>query len=292
MFVLGCTASNGIDIHLGRILGADIGKVEATVFPDGEMKVRVPDTNDKQIILVQSTHYPQERNLFELLLAASALKDRNAEIMAVIPYLAYARQNRSFYPGEAISINVVLDMLKASGISSLITVNPHRSGPLGYFGKNVLAVGVEKSLAKYVGKNLPNPSVLAPDRGSLDMAKGVAGILKCEYSYIEKHRDTYGSVSIREAHGSSIKGKDIVIFDDIISTGSTIAQAARYAYSEGASSVCAAGIHLVMADGALDRLNKAGVEKVFGTNTIPCEKADVIDISDNIGEAIEKMAGV
>ncbi len=292
MFILGGTASNGIDIHVSRVLGADLGKVETTKFPDGEIKVKVPEISDNHVVIVQSTYYPQEKNLFELLLTAHALRDMNADITAVIPYLAYARQNRSFYQGEAISINAVMDLLKAAGVTSLVTVNPHRSGPLRYFGSRIAITNAESTLAKWVGKKLSNPMVLAPDKGSLDMAKGVAEMMKCDYSYLEKHRDTYGTVSIRMTHGRNFKGKEVVIFDDIISTGSTIEQAARYAYSEGAASVSAAGIHLVMADDAVGKLKNAGVDRIFGTNTIPCEKADVVDISEDIAESIRHVAEI
>ncbi len=290
MFILGGTASNGIDIHIARSLGADLGKVETTKFPDGEIKVRVPEINDNRIAIVQSTYYPQEKNLFELLLAAYALKEKNAQVTAVIPYLAYARQNRSFYPGEATSVNLVLDMLRCAGVSSLVTVNPHRSGPLMYFGGKIGITNAEITLAGWVKEHLSSPLVLAPDKGSLDMAKGASSVMKCDYTYIEKHRDTYGTVSIEKAHGGDFRGKDVVIFDDIISTGSTIEQATRYAYSEGAATVSAAGIHLVMAGGAVEKLKNAGVQRIFGTNTIPCEKAEIVDVSEDIAESIRKLS--
>ena len=290
MFILGGSASNGIDIHLSRILGADLGKVETTKFPDGEIKVRVPEINDEKIVIVQSTHYPQEKNLFELLLAASALKEKKAEITAVIPYLAYARQNRSFYAGEAISVNMIMDMLKSAGITSLITVNPHRSGPLMYFGEKIGIANAEKTLAEWAKNHISNPAILAPDKGSLEMAKNAAGVIKCSYTYLEKHRNNYGAVSIEKTHGGDLKGRDVIIFDDIISTGSTIEQAARYAYSEGAATVSTAGIHLVMAEGAAEKLKNAGVQKIFGTNTIPCEKAEIVDISEDVADSVRKMA--
>lgn len=290
MFILGGTASNGIDIHLSRILGADLGKIETTKFPDGEIKVKVPEIADKRIVLVQSTYYPQEKNLFELLLAAHALKERDAEVTAVIPYLAYARQNKSFYPGEAVSINTVMDLLRSVGITSLMTVNPHKNGPLMNFKGKVSIVNVENTLANAVKRQFSNPVVLAPDLGGLDMAKNAASVMGCEYTYLDKLRDAYGNVSIKETHGGNLKDKDVIIFDDIISSGSTIELAARYAYSEGAVSVSAAGVHLIMVDGATERLKNAGVERIFGTNTVPYEKAEVVDISEDVADGIRRMS--
>ena len=292
MIILGCSASNGIDISLARILGADLSKIETTTFPDGETKVKVPEIRDAdgKVVIVQSTFYPQEKALFELLLASYELKDQKIKnVTAVVPYLAYARQNRSFSTGEAVSISVVLDMLRAAGVSSLITVNPHKSGPLMGFKGKVCVANVVDTLATYVKGQIKEPLVLAPDEGGLDLAKRAASKLKCDYAYIEKNRDSYGMVSIKKTHGGDFKGKDVVIFDDIISTGSTIAQAARFAYGEGASSVSAAGVHLIMASSAFENMHNAGVVKVYGTNTIPCEKADVVDISTDIAECIDDI---
>ncbi|MHB1829828.1 MAG: ribose-phosphate diphosphokinase [Candidatus Micrarchaeaceae archaeon] len=291
MIVLGGSASNGIDIHLARELGVDLVKLATTKFPDGEIKVTVPDIKDKEVAIVQSTYYPQEKNLFELLLAARFLKDKKAEITAVIPYLAYARQNRSFAEGEAVSINTVMDNLSAAGVKSIVTVNPHRSGSLMYFKGKVGIVNCEKTVAEALKGKLDDPFVLAPDKGGLEMAKKASAILKCDYTYIEKHRDAYGTVSVEKTHGGDFNRKDIIIFDDIISTGSTISQASRFAYSEGAASVSVAGIHLVMANGALEKIKNAGIERIFGTNTIPCDSAGIIDISKDIASGVKKVHG-
>ena len=290
MLVLGGTASNGIDIGLSRVLGADLGKIETTKFPDGEIKVRIPEIKSDKVVIVQSTHYPQEKNLFELLLAADAIKGSDVEITAVIPYLAYARQNKSFYPGEAVSISTVMNLLKATGIKSLVTVNPHRSGPLMNFGGKIEVVHAERKLAEHMKGVFKRPMVLAPDSGGVELAKSAAEVIGCEFTYLDKNRDAYGNVSIKAAHGGDFEGKEVIIFDDIISSGSTIELAARHAYSNGAASVSAAGVHLIMVDGAAERLKNAGVLKIFGTNTVPYERAEIIDVSDEIAEGIRRMA--
>jgi ribose-phosphate pyrophosphokinase len=289
MIVLGGTASNGLDISLSKALGAELHKVETTKFPDGEIKVKVPEIDDGRVVIVQSTCHPQEKNLFELLLTAHALKSSKAHICAVVPYLAYARQNKSFSPGEAVSIEAVIDMMSAAGIKSLVTVNLHKSESLDYFkGKSCIA-NCAKTLAKGVKKQIDNPIVLAPDKSSLSVAEPAAEVLGCECTYIEKSRDSYGNVTIKEAHGGDFKGKNVVIFDDMIAAGGTVELAARFAYAEGAASVSAACVHLVMAYGAYDRLKNAGVTAIFGANTIPFDRAKIIDVSPDVAECVKKI---
>ncbi len=290
MQILGGTASNGIDIGLARELDADLDKIETTRFPDGEIKVRLPDIKSDKVVIVQSTQYPQEKNLFELLLAADAIKDSKAQITAVIPYLAYARQNKSFYTGEAVSISTIMSLLKSTGIKSLVTVNPHRSGPLMNFGGKIEVIRAEMSLAQSVKDSLARPMVLAPDIVGVELSKNAAQILGCEFTYLDKNRDAYGNVSIKQEHGGDFAGKDVIIFDDIISSGSTIELAARHAYSMGAASVSAAGIHLIMVGEAAEKLKNAGVQRIFGTNTVPYEKAQITDVSKDIAEGIRRLA--
>lgn len=289
MIVLGGSASNGLDITLSRALDAHLGKVETTKFPDGEIKVKVPETDEKEVVIVQSTYYPQEKNLFELLLTASALKESGAKICAVVPYLAYARQNKSFTRGEAISVNAVLDMMSTVGIQSLIVVNPHKHDSLVHFKGESCIADATRSLAKLVKQEVNDPFVLAPDKGGLYIAKAAAEELGCKFTYIEKSRDSYGNVTMKKAHKGNFKGKEVIIFDDMIAAGSTIELATRFAYTEGAKSVYAAGIHLVMTTGSYDRLKNAGIVKIFGTNTIPFERAEIADVSVDVAECVKKV---
>ncbi len=289
MIVLGGSASNGLDITLAKSLGAHVAKIETTKFPDGEIKVRVPKFNDDKVVIVQSTHYPQEKNLFELLLTAYAVKETGAKVCAVVPYLAYARQNQSFNEGEAVSVNAVLDMLHVAGVDSLVVVNPHKSESLERFKGNSCVADAGKTLAKSAKGHLKKPLVLAPDKAALRIAEPAAKILKCDVTYIDKSRDNYGNVTMKKAHGGNFKGKDVIIFDDMIAAGSTIELAARFAYTEGAASVSAAAVHLVMTSGAYERLKSAGVVNIFGTNTVPFEKAQIADVSSDVAACVKKM---
>ncbi len=289
MIVFGCTASNGLDIGLARALGCALGKIDTTKFPDGEIKVRVPQTDDKQIVIVQSTYSPQEKNLMELIFTAHALKGRGAEVCAVIPYLAYARQNKSFAAGESISINAVMDMLASAGIGSIITGNPHKSESLDYFKGKTCIADCAQTMAEGMKKQLDKPYVLAPYHSALNVAQPAAKVLGCDCTFIEKERDAYGNVTMKKSHGGDFEGKSVVIIDDMIAAGSTVELAARFAYDNGADSVYAAGIHLVMVGGAYERLKNAGIKRIFGTNTIPCERAETFDVSKDVVKCVKKV---
>lgn len=289
MIILGGSASNGLDITLSKELGIDLVKVETTKFPDGEIKVKVPEIKNDKVVIVQSTYYPQEKNLFELLLTAHAVNDRKNEICAVVPYLAYARQNKSFVDGEGVSVNAVFDMMTSVGIKSLVSVNPHKHESLDYFKGKTCIANSASLLAKTLKGNFENPFVLAPDKGALEVAKPAADAMGCDVTYIDKSRDTYGNVHMKKAHGGDFKGKDVIVIDDMIAAGSTMELATRYAYSEGAASVSAACVHLVMVKGAYERLKNAGVVKIFGTNTIPFEKAEIIDVSPEVAKCVKNV---
>ncbi len=286
MFVLGGSASNGLDIPISELLGATRAQLVTTSFPDGEIKVRVPEEVGGDIVVVQSTYQPQERHLFELLLISDHLRHRGYEVTAVVPYLGYARQDKSFIPGEAVSIHTVLNMMRCAGIKKLVTVNPHKEESLRHFQGEVAIVNAVAALANKVKDMVRDPFVLAPDAGGLELARKAAELLGCEYANIDKKRDSEGKVSIVGTHGSGFGGKDVVIFDDIISTGGTIELAARFAYGMGARSVCAAGVHLVMAGGAKERLKNANITTLFGTNTVPCSDAQIVDISPEIAACL------
>lgn len=290
MIILGGSSGNGIDESVAKLLGVRHVKLETTKFPDGEMKVRIPERfDDDTAVIIQSAPYPQERNLFELMFIADDIRERVGNIIAVIPYMAYARQDKSFTQGEAISVNTVLKLLRNSGVGALVVVNPHKSEPLAKFGGTVEIINAVGTLTKKVKESVEKPLIMSPDISGVPMAKAAAEALGCEFTYIEKKRESSTQTTITQTHGGDFNGKDVVIFDDMISTGSTVEPAATFAYAQGARSVSAAAIHLVMVNGALERMRKAGVKRLFGTNTIAFKDAELADISGDVAECISRL---
>ena len=294
MLVISCSASNGIGEGIAKKLSVRNIMVEHKVFPDGETYVRIPVENAKvegeDIVVVQSTYNPQDKHLIELFLTLDLLKDLNANrIIAVVPYLAYARQDKRFRSGEPISIKTILKLLEASGADSLITVDIHKEESLKVTNISSFNLTAVSEIAKYISKlNIERPMVLAPDKGALWRAKMMAEILNTEYDYIEKKRDRITGEVTTSPKSLDVKGKSAVIIDDVISTGGTVALAARMAKSSGALKVIAACTHPVLVGNALDRLKDSGVDLVIATNTIP-SLVSKVDVAGIISEKIKSI---
>lgn len=288
--MLGGPAGSNLDGGIARELGAELVRVHLRNFPDGECLVKIPQSiRGRDAVIVQSTYFPQDTHIMQLLFLADTASRMGARsITAVVPYLAYMRQNKSFADGEAASISALLKVLYASGVDSLLTVEPHRSDALFAFKGSKLILNPIDRLMDPVSKNIRRPFVLAPDKGSLERARVAATVLNCDYTYIDKERNPVtGEVSMRDAASGNFEDKEIVVVDDMISTGGTIALASRFAYSHGAADVSVAAVHLLMCNSAYNRIRHAGVSRIYGTNTIPYENAVMVDLSKEISELLE-----
>ncbi len=292
--VVGGSASGEIGPNLARALKAEYFRIEKKDFPDGEFVVKVPfDARGKDVVIVQSTYAPQDRHIMELIFIADALKDMHAKsITAVVPYLAYMRQDKRFLNGQVVSAHMIMRLLNASGIGRLVTVQPHKEKPLRLFRGRADSIMPIETLMGRVSRDLSDPYVLAPDIGGLELAKKAARILGCGYTHLDKERDRItGIPRIKNKPHERFDGKQVVIVDDMISTGTTIMLASKFAYSRGATEVVTAAVHLVMADGARHKLLQAGVTRVYGTNTIPAKNSVIVDVSGEIARAFGKKAG-
>jgi ribose-phosphate pyrophosphokinase len=291
MIVLGGPAHNGIGKNLARLLNAEFYEVEHKVFPDGESYVRIPvDVMGKDVIVVQSTYYPQDKHIIELLLMIEALDDLKANsVTAVVPYLAYSRQDRRFRHGEALSVKTVLQAIRRSGANALIVVEPHHYDALSHFEGDARAADPMPELATAF-KDVKDAFVLAPDKGALERAQRFAEALGVEFDHLEKSRDRVtGQVSLVTKPTEKIKGKSVIIVDDIISTGDTMVLAAKAAYDAGAKEVLAAAVHgLFVGKDSVKKLKDAGIKRIVVTNTVPqsSSEVEVVDVSPAIARKI------
>ena len=294
MIVLGLTATNGVDKELAEILGVRHVAVEHKLFPDGESYIRIPiSVEHEHIVIVQSTYKPQDKHLLELLLAIEAVKDLGAQTITVVaPYLAYARQDKRFRTGEAISIKTVLRSIRCAGADVLITVEIHKEHVLTYFTGTAVNVSAMDALAEYFKDKVVEPLVLAPDIGALPRAKRFAEIVGGDYDYLEKIRDRVtGEVRVKPKN-ISVKDRIVIIVDDIISTGKTMALAAEQALEHGAREVYAACAHALFVNDAYERLMKAGIREVVATNTVPVPRGVVsTSIAPYIARTINELYG-
>ena len=270
-------ASQHLGENIAGILGAQKVNVAFKIFPDGESYVRLEGDVRDEVAIVQTTSPPQDSRLIQLALMADAAKRSGAKkITAVVPYLAYARQDKAFLQGEAVSIETIADMLKVAGVDALVTVNVHQQKVLDrlpFPAKNVSAIPL---LAEYFkNREFSDVFVIAPDKGAVHIAEEAGRVLGTEYGYLDKQRDRYtGQVSM-EKKTFAVEGKTVIIFDDIISTGGTIVAAAKILKDQGAEKVYTACVHPLLVGDAENRILDAGVEEVIGTDSIPSRVSKV-----------------
>ncbi|MFZ2455793.1 MAG: ribose-phosphate diphosphokinase [Candidatus Altiarchaeia archaeon] len=258
-------ASLGRKIAKGK--GLIPGKAKVERFPDGEIYLRlVSPVKGEECVLVQSTL--GNDNLVELLLFLDMLRDQGASsVHAVVPYFGYARQDKSFNSGEALSAKTSLKLM-LSLTDSVTTINCHfldREGVYKFHDLEIKNLDAFPLLAKYFKEHLKCPMLIAPDKGSLEYAKNAAEIIGCEFDFLQKKRLSGEKVEI-QTKDLDVQGKDTLILDDMISTGGTIIEAAKLLKSQGASSVNAGCVHGVFSTGA-ERVRSA-VDLLVCTDTL------------------------
>ena len=280
MLILGGSASQPLAEKVAKELGQEPGKLEIKRFPDGEKYLRVHnEVKNEDVAVVQSLYRTPDESIFELLLLTDTLRDLGARsITTVVPYLAYARQDSRFYPGEAVSSASLARLLESAGTTSFLTIDCHlhRLGDVAKVFKvparNLTAM---HELGKYAREhfNPHKPIVIGPDEEAGQWAAVVAKELNADYTAFRKVRvrkegTTSSKVEV-DTGDIDVKGRDAILADDIISTGGTIAEAAKACKKKGAKRVFVLCTHPVLADGALRRIKTAGAVKIVGTDTMP-----------------------
>ena len=289
--ILGGSSAQVLAIKIGRLLKAPVLLPEIKRFPDGEKYVRITeDVNDKTVAVIQSFYHQPDEFLIEYFLMVNTLKDLDAKrVLGVVPYFAYARQDERFKPGEAISFRIVTKLIEEVGTDEIYTVDTHlhRVEQLSEIFRipahNLTAVPL---LAQYVKKNfeLTNPIVIGPDEEAEQWAKVAAKELEAEYDVLEKERLGPSEVRIKTRE-LDVKNRDIVIVDDIISTGGTMVEAIKMLKEHGAKNIIAACTHPILVQNALTKIYQAGALAVIGTDTVP-SSISFVSVAPVIAEAL------
>jgi len=237
-------------------------------FPDGEQYLRiVSDVKDQDVIIVQSLYPDQDSKLIEIYLALEALEgvgSTNTKI--AIPYMAYARQDKRFLPGEPISVKALYTPLSLFNVSKIVALDLHSPKIAENLGLNISNIIPHAYIASKAGIRVD--FVLAPDKGALHRAQLVAEALGTPYSYLEKFRDRVTGEITVSSRELDVKGASVAIVDDIVSTGGTLAKATQFLYKLGAQKVYAIITHALFSEKALQILSSSGLDLLITTNSI------------------------
>jgi|TARA_X000000368_G_C23020062_1_gene707525 ribose-phosphate pyrophosphokinase len=288
----------GLASGIAEYLNIPLGKIDIQTFSDGELLVAFEENiRNEDVFIVQSTNPPAE-NILELLLMLDAARRASASnVVAVIPYFGYGRQDRKDRPRVPISARLMLDMITAVGVSRIITMDLHSPQIQGFvnvpfdhlYSRMVL-------LNKLKELNLSESSgvVLAPDVGSAKMSQSYAKKLNIGFALIDKRRPKPNQAEVANLIGD-LKNKDVIIIDDMIDTAGTLCNAADTAINEGAKSVIAVATHPVLSGGAIKKLKNSPISKVIVCNTNKLyenqifDKLEIISVADVFGESIKRI---
>lgn len=275
MIIIPGPASNQLGEAIAHKLGTEPVFIYNRIFPDGESYVQLPTgIKGKTVVLVQTTAPEPDRKILQLLFMASTATDLGANrVIAVLPYMAYARQDKRFLDGEALSFDIVLDLLEAVGVNDTILIDIHSEKSLKELRKhhkmrifNLSAIFV---LAGYLKKNgYDGAYSLSPDQGRKDLVEKVSKFMGGGFAFFEKVRDNHTGKTTMIVKDLDLEGRDVVIFDDIISSGGTMSRAILGLKKQGAGKVAAVCTHALPVPGANEKLKNAGVDRIIATDTV------------------------
>lgn len=275
-------------------LDCPLGKMNITHFADGEFAVSYEESiRGAHVFLVQST-FPNSDNLMELLLMIDAAKRASAKsVVAVVPYFGWARQDRKDKPRVSIGAKLVADLLSVAGIDRLITMDLHADQIQGFFNIPVDHLYASAVFLPYIQSLKLDELVIAtPDVGGSKRASTFSKYLGVPLVLCNKSREKANEVASMQIIGD-VKGKNVVLIDDIVDTAGTITKAANIMLEAGANSVRAIASHCVMSDPASFRVQESGLTEMVFTDSIPyskkCAKVKQLSIADMFAETIKRV---
>jgi len=285
--VIGGNASKDLAKRIARRLRATYVETQTKIFPDGESKITCGRIPKKSIIIVvQSTYPPVDTNLLQALSIISQAKKASSKIYAIIPYMGYARQDKQFLSGEAVTMSIVAKMLQVAGAKKAFVVDIHSKIALNHFKIPIENVSAIPELAKYFKKmKLKNALVVSPDMGGALRAKKFASLLNTDFITLKKSRNRKtGKVRIQSSK-VDVSGRDLILVDDIISTGASVIKATQFLKRQKCKRVFFACTHGLFIGGAERKIKKACASQIISTNTIP-RSTSKVDVSGVIAESI------
>jgi ribose-phosphate pyrophosphokinase len=278
-----------------------LGDAEVGSFSDGENFVSIFETvRGSDVFVVQSTSAPVNDNLMEMLIMIDALKRASAgRITAVIPYFGYARQDRKTKPRDPISAKLVANLITRAGADRVLTMDLHASQIQGFFDipvDNLMGSPIfVNCFAEKFADKLENTVVVSPDVGSVARARAFAQKLAMPLAIVDKRRQKANSSEVMNIIGD-VKGKSVILFDDMVDTGGSLCGAAQALVDVGgATEVYACASHGVLSGPAIERIEKSVIKEAFFLDTIParpnlqCDKIKYLSVAHMFAEAIDRI---
>jgi ribose-phosphate pyrophosphokinase len=299
MKVFGGSGSPALAEKIVRYLGVSLGRVRIDQFPDGELIVKLDDdVRGRDIFVIQSTCDPVNRNLMELLIFIDCLRRASARrITAVLPYFGYARQDRKDEGRVPITAKLVANLITEAGTDRILTIDLHAAQIQGFFDIPVDHLLAEPVFSTYFQRTIKEEVVLvSPDVGNVKRARIYAQHLEGDIAVIDKRRIS-GSEAVVQNIIGEVRGKHVLMVDDMIATAGTICEAAKLVRGFGATRVTVGATHPVLCGPAMERLSSAPIDALVVADTVPLQgkttfgdkRIEVLSVSELLGEAIRRI---
>lgn len=287
--IIGIPPSNILAKEVARVSKIDYATLKVTKFPDNELHIRYPvSLTGKKVFLFLSLFNPNEK-IVELLFTAMAAKEMKAKkVVLIAPYFPYLREDKLFHKGEIVSARILAKLI-SKAVDELITIDPHlhRIKSLSeIFDIKTQKLSCNKLISNYIKNNYKKPLIIGPDKESYQWARNVAKLVGCEAYVFTKKRLGSEKVKIHSDIKKDLKKYDIIIVDDIISTGHTIVKTVNNLKRNGAKNISCICVHGLLLKNSMKRLKKAGIKDLVTTNTIPNLRSK-IQINQLIAEKIK-----
>ena len=284
--------------EIAEFLGCGLGQARLRRFPDTEVSFQIDENiRGTDVFIIQPTCAPVDQHLMELMIMVDAFRRSSAaRITAVLPYYGYARQDRKDKPRVPISAKLVANVLSAAGTNRVLTMDLHKAQIQGFFDIPVDHLFAAPVIIDFLSRqNYERLTIVAPDAGGAERARAYAKRLDAELAVIDKRRSDDGTAEVMNVIGE-VRGRTCVIADDIIDTAGTIQKGAQALQDAGAERVIACAVHGVLSGPAIDRIEKAPLDKLVITNTIPlsvekekCQKIVQLRVGRLLGQAIRSI---
>ncbi|HVU08769.1 MAG TPA: ribose-phosphate pyrophosphokinase [Verrucomicrobiae bacterium] len=296
MKIFSGTANEPLARAIGKSIGVELGKCTIKPFPDGETFVKIEENvRGEEVFVVQPTSPPTNHHLMELFIMMDALRRASASrITAVMPFYGYARQDRKDQPRVPITAKLVANLLVAAGANRILTMDLHAQQIQGFFDIPVDHLYAAPVMYDYLKKKkLGNLVVVSPDTGGLKMAHAYSQVLEAGLAIVAKRRKSATDVESMAVIGE-IKGKNILLVDDLTETAGTLTEAASLLKKKGAKQILACVSHAILGETGIQRLRKSSIDELITTDTVQRPAIDgvkitTLSVAGLLGEAIKRI---